>query len=114
MKTADMRYILTVERRTRTRDEGGGFVDSWQTVTGIPPLWCALQPQIRAIIAENRQNAINEVYKVMTRYRKDVKIGDRLWDGENECVYEIESLINPDGRKAYIEMTARRQDHDNG
>ena len=104
-KIANMRHQLTLQSPVSTRDEGGGFNEEY---TDVVDIWCDIKPIQHNVVTQYAQRDMQVKYRITARYRNDIAAGMRLKNNDG-TTYEIETVIDPDMRKAYLEITARVQ-----
>ena len=112
MKLSDMRHLLTVQRPSQNRDEGGGLIESWQDLSVNSKIWCSIEPATIRVENTTRQDETVIEYKITTRYRPDIKPGYRLFDETGLRAFRIQTLVNKGERNHLLEMTVRHYAED--
>lgn len=104
MKSGKMRHVLRIQRRNTARDAGGGYSDDWQDIENAPEIWAEIVPLTPALQDRYHQILSEHRYKIRTRYRADIKTGDRLVENAGDRIFDVETVIDPDQRRAGIEI----------
>ena len=104
MRSGRMRHLITIQQRTETRDALGGSVWAWSTLATV---WAEVRmagTQERYVSSVD-QDVATITHRVKIRYRSDVGPLDRIQhDGRT---LDIESAVDPDGRRAELVMMCR-------
>lgn len=101
-----LRHRLTIKTIVEVPDDIGGAT---RADTSNTPLWGDLQPLSQYQIASALANNQKVTHKIIMRYNDSVKQGCVIVD-ENSNQYYVESVMNPDMRKRFIEIKARISD----
>lgn len=101
VRAGDMRFQVTFQRRTTTRDAAGEPGDTWTTVaTRRAAMERVPGAEVRA--AAQRNERVPVTFRL--RYLDSIDANLRLvFDGR---VHNITSIVDPDGRKAELVITA--------
>ncbi len=100
-----MRHLMRLQSPVTTRDAGGGFAEEY---TDVDDIWCDIKPVRENITTQYGQRDMRVTYRIKTRYRSDVATGQRLLDPESGETYIIDTAVDPDMRKTYLEIMARQ------
>ncbi|ODA66839.1 Phage head-tail joining protein [Methyloligella halotolerans] len=92
-----LRHRLILEERAKVDDGGGGFTESWNTVT---TLWGVVRPLRGDEQLVAGRLAGNVSHLITLRYRDGVVPEMRFRQGER--VFEIHAVIDPDERKCWL------------
>lgn len=104
-KLGDLRTKLVIERKTRTTDNMGGYVETWATETTVWAIWKALNGaeryQAMRLGSEPRAKAV-------IRFRGDAN-GAPYYSGRDRVLHRgrywnIESVVDPDDRQQWLEL----------
>lgn len=104
MKAGDLRERITIERASSTQDAFGEPIESWSTVATV---WANMAPQryttgVEALAQALGREAVKTSYTVTIYWRSDVLETDRVtWNGK---VLDILRVIDPDGRRTWLEL----------
>lgn len=95
-------HQMTVETPVLTPDGGGGFTVAWDAVADV---YAALTELGGQEMAQDAQIAPSQPCRIVIHYRNDLDSKMRL--REDETVYNIVSLRDPDGGKTWLEIIAQ-------
>ena len=107
MKLSMARHLLTIQAPSQIRDEGGGFVESWQDIEDNPDVWCAIKtttPNIETGAAQ-QQSVLTHI--ISTRYRPDIKTRYRLLDKSSNRSFLIDTLKNINEANKVLDIYVR-------
>jgi len=102
MNPGRLRHRLVLEQPVFTSDGGGGTSRSWQTTA---TLWAAVSPLSPASNVDAEQPGGHIGYRVICRYRSDIRPGQRFREGHQHL--DIYAVVDPDGRKRWAECRCR-------
>lgn len=102
MRSGQLRHRLVLEQPVFTSDGGGGTTRSWQVTA---TLWAAVTPMSLAGAADAEQPGGRIGYRVICRYRSDLRPGQRFRDGQQHL--DIYAVVDPDGRRRWVECRCR-------
>jgi SPP1 family predicted phage head-tail adaptor len=76
-----LRHQIWIDRPVQTRDENGGYINSWEHITDVP-LWAAIEPlSVREYIAaQATQSTITA--RITIRYRAGLTADMRILHGD--------------------------------
>jgi SPP1 family predicted phage head-tail adaptor len=100
----NMRRQMKLQEQIRTLDEGGGFVFIWEDVATRPAVFAAIKQLSGGESFQHHQTGFSATHKITIRYRSDITPDMRLTEGDS--TYDILSIMDIDGRKNYLEITA--------
>lgn len=103
-----MAKIMTLQTRILAPDDGGGFTETWQNAAAFPTVHIEIEAVSGAERFSARQPVFRATHKLSMRYRDDVLPGMRLVDTE-EIVYNIVSVLDPDGRQKMLSVMVETQ-----
>lgn len=106
MGAGQLRKRLYFERSKRTDDGGGGAAITWLPAWAC---WGSIAPERgREALAAGRLESSNAaIIRIRSSAAaREVDASYRVKDGDD--VYDIRSIINPDQRGKYLEMTAEK------
>lgn len=99
MRTGRLRHRVEIQSLSTTQDGYGEAVETWATVATV---WGEMIPSLRAtreaFAAVSEQRSARLSMECRLRYRDGLSPGGtRLrWNG---AVYEVEAVMDPDGRR---------------
>lgn len=102
LSAGQLRHRLILEQPAFASDGGGGTARSWQTAA---TLWGAVTPLSPASNVDAEQPGGRIGYRVICRYRSDIRPGQRFRDGQRNL--DIYAVVDPDGRKRWIDCRCR-------
>ncbi len=103
----DLRHRLSLQSRSRVPDGAGGFTETWADVAAHPVVYAAIRAVGGTEALRAGQLQGTTTYRLLLRYREDINADMRLSDGAGH--YDIIAVLDRDGRKQYLEVTATRQ-----
>jgi len=106
--TGELRHVLSLQECIRVPDGGGGRTEYWQDIANDAIVFAALAPANAGLEAESRRLSHGTEWRIILRYRDDITPQLRLCD--EAYSYRILSLRDMDDRRAYLEITAARED----
>jgi SPP1 family predicted phage head-tail adaptor len=98
------RRITFIQRIITDGDSNEDYTGGWEEIDPIPTVW-AMKQDLRGkevVVADKVQFMYLTVWTV--RHREDIKASMRLVDTEQGQVYEIVTLSEGEGRKAYLDV----------
>lgn len=97
----DLRHRITIQSRTPTPDEMGGFTEAWSSVATV---WSDIKP----ISANERMFAMkledNTTHKIRIRHRAGLDAGMRILFGSR--TFQIKGIITDEERRVWMEIRA--------
>ena len=96
-----MRFLVTIEERTRTSDGQGGFTEAWSTVTRA---WASLKPvkAYEKFQAQQMETPIS--HEIVMRYVSGVTTANRITYSDR--VFDIKEAINVDEDNQLLQIKA--------
>lgn len=104
MNISQLRHRLTIQESIRTPDGGGGFATVWQDIAAEPVVFAHIVQTSGDESLQQQQSTATAGYRITMRYRADITPAHRLTDGA--AVFNVTSLRDPDGMRAWLEITA--------
>lgn len=107
MRIGKYRYRVTVQQRASTQDALGEVTGAWSDVA---TLWGEVVPMtMREVMAAGQQSSIATTI-MRIRYRADILPSMRvLWESKP---YEIQSVVDVDGRHRVLELVCDQGSED--
>lgn len=105
MRAGNLRHRITVERRTLTADDMGGFTESWDTLVS---LWASINSVREKEYVESMQLTGEVMYNVKIRYYEGITIADRI--KFNDEYYNIKSILNWQERNIFMELMVTKNE----
>ncbi|MEZ0226539.1 MAG: phage head closure protein [Alphaproteobacteria bacterium] len=103
MNIADLKTRLTIQEPVRTPDGGGGFTTIWQDIAVDPVVFAQVIRISGGELLRDQQVTAGATYRITLRHRDDITAAHRLLDGAT--AYNITALRDPDGSRAWLEIT---------
>lgn len=103
MQAGRLRNLITIQQRTLTQDSLGGSVETWSTLAASVPADVRMVGQGERYVASADQEVALVTHRVRLRYRSDVTPLNRIIYGSR--VLDIESAVDPDGRRRTLVLT---------
>jgi SPP1 family predicted phage head-tail adaptor len=101
MKAGKLRHRLTLQNKTKTRDEYGAETEGWVDVATV---WAAIEPlQGREYLAAQQIQA-DVTHRITIRYRADIRPAMRGVLGAR--AFDITSVIDPEERHQELQLMA--------
>jgi SPP1 family predicted phage head-tail adaptor len=94
-----LRNKISIQRKTRTPDGGGGWSDTWAEIHNISAYIKPVSGN-EVFVAMRIQASIT--HDIMIRYLDDVKASDRIVFKER--LFNIQSVINIEERNRWLQM----------
>lgn len=101
MKPSKLRHRITIEERTQTADNYGGFTESWATHATV---WAEIQAANGSERFFAGKLAHNVTHKIIIRHLPTLTADMRLKFGSR--IFKIVGLINHSERGRWHEITA--------
>lgn len=102
MRAGRLRRRVTIQEKTVSRNSYGEEIITWSDVDTV---WAAVEPLHGREYTEMRRAGAEVTTRIIMRYRDDVTPAMRItWDSH---VYDIESVIDVDGRHVQLELMCR-------
>lgn len=99
----ELNQRITIERKQRTPDGGGGYVEAWSTVE---TRWALVRPMSGNERAASQQTQADANYLIVVRNPADVQHADRImWNGD---AYNVRFIKDRGSRALYLEIEAER------
>ena len=100
-----LRHRVTLERRVREADGGGGAVETWEPVAD---LWAMIDARSGKETVEADRLSGSRKVEVTIRYRDDVTSKMRFRLGERRL--DIRAVLDEDGRRRFLKCNCEERD----
>lgn len=101
MQAGKLRYPVTIERPVDVRDEYGGTIRTWESVSRE---WADIESISGSEFMAAQAPQSQTLYRIRVRYRDDLVSSWRIREGAR--VYEITAVL-PDSRRRRIEVMCK-------
>jgi len=98
----DLKQEITLQKRTRTADGGGGFTESWQNLDSHPVVSAAVVPLSSREQLRFHQMQTVATHRVTIRFRSDVTADMRIIHAQREL--NIVSVTNRGGLGVWLDL----------
>lgn len=96
-KTANLRHRITLQAKTQTPDEAGGYTTTWQNITN---LWANIKPIKSNHTLQNNKQTTTTTHEIKIRYRTDISRDMRFT--YNQKTFSILSTQDREGKKQWL------------
>lgn len=104
MRIADLRDLIVIQSVTQARDSFGAVTESWANTLTVWANVKALKYStgLESVVNTQGREVVTPSYTMTIRYRTDVSERQRVvWNGQT---FDIRRIIDPTGRKEYMEL----------
>ena len=108
MNIGKLNKRITIQSKTSTDDEMGGFVDTW---ADLQIVWAAIWPVSAAELIRSMQATMEVTHRIRIRYPRfelkpsyRIKFKDTV---QGDRYFNIVSIVNPNERQEWLDIIAK-------
>ncbi len=108
----ELRTRFAIESLTRTADEGGGHVETWNSEeTGALVVWGAVEALSAFERIQAMQTGAGATHRIVIRHRSGMTAAMRLRLLRDDRVFQIIGPpVDPDGGREWLEILAEAEE----
>lgn len=107
IRPGDLREVISIQERSETSDNMGGFTETWANVSGMGSVRAAIWPISANELLRSEQQQFNISHRIRIWYRDGINSNMKIIHGTR--TFNIKSIINLKEQNRIIEMLCEEE-----
>lgn len=99
----ELRHRITIEYKTKTSDDQGGFTWSWRPLATV---WAKIEAAPKSERNFAGKLETQRTHKITIRYLENLDPSMRIKNVETEVIYQIKNIIQIDNQRFWLRLDA--------